>query len=141
MRGAGAAATASYRHTVSEADVAAFAIGVVHRVYGTAAMVRDMEYAARLVLLDLLEPEEEGVGAEVWCRHLAPVPVGATVELLAVVVEQDDCRLVCRVEARHHGKLAGEGRVVQVVVQAGSFPPPPAPPRSEPTGHDPGAPP
>jgi fluoroacetyl-CoA thioesterase len=141
MRPAGAAATASYRHTVGEADVAAFATGVVHRVYGTAAMVRDMEYAARLVLLDLLEPEEEGVGAEVWCRHLAPVPVGATVELLAAVVGQDDRRLVCRVEARHHGELAGEGRVVQVVVQAGSFPPPPASPRSEPTGHDAGAPP
>lgn len=135
MRRAGAAATASYRHTVSEADVAAFATGVVHRVYGTAAMVRDMEYAARLVLLDLLEPEEEGVGAEVWCRHLAPVPVGATVELLAAVVEQDDRRLVCRVEARHHGKLAGEGRVVQVVVETGRFP---SAPRPEPTGENAG---
>jgi fluoroacetyl-CoA thioesterase len=137
MRRAGAAATVSYRHTVSEADVAAFATGVVHRVYGTAAMVRDMEYAARLVLLDLLEPEEEGVGAEVWCRHLAPVPVGATVELLAAVVEQDDRRLVCRVEVRHHGKLAGEGRVVQVVIEAGRFPSAPgAAPRPEPTGEN-----
>lgn len=124
MRPAGSDATARHRHTVTEADVAAFASGVVHRVYGTAAMVRDMEYAARLVLLDLLEAEEEGVGAEVWCRHLAPVPVGATVELLATAVEQGQRRLVCRVEAWRDGRLAGEGRVVQVVVEAGSFPPP-----------------
>jgi predicted thioesterase len=124
MRPAGSSATARYRHTVTEADVAAFAGGVVHRVYGTAAMVRDMEYAARLVLLDLLEPGEEGVGVEVWCRHLAPVRVGATVELLATAVEQGARRLVCRVEAWGGGRLAGEGRVVQVVVPAGDFPPP-----------------
>jgi predicted thioesterase len=126
MMRASARASARHRHTVTEADVAAFAGGVVHRVYGTAAMVRDMEYAARLVLLDLLEPEEEGVGAEVWCRHLAPVPVGATVDLLASAAEQGDRRLVCRVEAWSGGRLVGEGRVVQAVVQAGSFPPPPS---------------
>jgi fluoroacetyl-CoA thioesterase len=123
MRPAGSSAAARHLHTVTEADVAAFAGGVVHHVYGTAAMVRDMEYAARLVLLGLLEPGEEGVGAEIWCRHLAPVPVGATVELLASAVEQGDRRLVCRVEAWRDGRLAGEGRVVQVVVEAGGFPP------------------
>jgi fluoroacetyl-CoA thioesterase len=123
MRPVGPSATARHRHTVTEADVAAFAGGVVHRVYGTAAMVRDMEYAARLVLLDLLEPGEEGVGAEVWCRHLVPVPVGGTVELLATAVDQGDRRLACQVEAWHGGRLAGEGRVVQVIVEAGAFPP------------------
>jgi fluoroacetyl-CoA thioesterase len=122
MRPAAPAATASHRHTVTGADVAAFADGVVHRVYGTAAMVRDMEYASRLVLLDLLEPGEEGVGAEVWCRHLAPVPVGATVELVATATEQGARRLVCRVEARYDGRLVGEGRVTQVVVDRGRFP-------------------
>ena len=116
MRPVAEGATAAHRHTVTEADVAAFADGVVHRVYGTASMVRDMEYAARLVLLDLLEPDEEGVGAEVWCRHLAPVPVGATVELIATATEQGGRRLVCSVEARHDGRLVGEGRVTQVVI-------------------------
>ncbi len=123
MRRAGETATARHRHTVTDDDVAAFAGGVVHRVYGTAAMVRDMEYAARLVLLDLLEADEEGVGAEVWCRHLAPVPVGATVELAATAVEQAPRRLVCEVKARSGGVLVGEGRVVQAVVEAGGFPP------------------
>jgi fluoroacetyl-CoA thioesterase len=130
MRPAVPAAAASHRHTVTEADFTAFAGGVVHRVYGTAAMVRDMEYAARLVLLDLLEPGEEGVGAEVWCRHLGPVPVGATVELVATATGQATRRLVCRVEARHDGRLVGEGQVTQVVVDPERFPPPtpPAPP-------------
>jgi fluoroacetyl-CoA thioesterase len=122
MRPLAKAASAAHRHTVTEADVAAFADGAVHRVYGTAAMVRDMEHAARLVLLDLLEPGEEGVGAEVWCRHLAPVPLGATVELVATATEQAARRLVCRVEARHDGRLVGEGQVTQVVVDPERFP-------------------
>lgn len=138
MRPAGAAAAAAHRHTVSPADLAAFAGGVVHPVYGTAAMVRDMEYAARLVLLDLLEPGEEGVGVEVWCRHLAPVPLGATVELLAAVVEQGDRRLVCRVEAWRDDNLVGEGRIVQVAVEAGTFPPSRSSPRAGPGGENAG---
>jgi fluoroacetyl-CoA thioesterase len=121
LRPVGAAATASHRVTVGEADLAAFADGVVHRVYGTAAMVRDMEYAARLVLLPLLEPGEEGVGAEVWCRHLAPVPVGGSVELSATATEQTRNRLVCRTEARHHGRLVGEGTVTQVIIDPARF--------------------
>jgi fluoroacetyl-CoA thioesterase len=124
MRPAPPAAGASHRHLVTEADAPGFGNGDVHRVYGTASMVRDMEHAARLVLLPLLEPGEEGVGAEVWCRHLAPVPVGATVELVASAAEQSARRLVCSVEARRDGRVVGEGRVVQVVVDAGRFPPP-----------------
>jgi fluoroacetyl-CoA thioesterase len=123
MRPVAPAASASHRHTVTEADVAAFADGVVHRVYGTAAMVRDMEYAARLVLLGLLEPGEEGVGAEVWCRHLGPVPVGATVELVATASEQAARRLICQVKATHDGRLVGEGLVTQVIVDPERFPP------------------
>jgi fluoroacetyl-CoA thioesterase len=123
MRPVAPAATASHRHTVTEADVAVFADSPAHQVYGTAAMVRDMEHAARKVLLDLLEPGEEGVGAEVWCRHLAPVPIGATVELVATATEQAPRRLVCRVEARHDGRLVGEGQVTQVVINPERFPP------------------
>ncbi len=122
MRLAAPGATAGWTVEVTEADRAAFADGVVHDVYGTAAMVRDMEYAARLVLLPLREQGEEGVGAEVWCRHLAPVPVGAVVELVATATEQTDRRLVCRVEARHDGRLVGEGTVTQIVVDARHFP-------------------
>jgi fluoroacetyl-CoA thioesterase len=108
---------------VREADVPAFGNAGVHHVYGTAAMVRDMERAARMVLEPLLEPGEDGVGAEVWCRHLGPVPVGAVVELAATAAEQTPRRLVCRVEARHDGRLVGEGTVTQVIVDPARFGP------------------
>jgi fluoroacetyl-CoA thioesterase len=122
------AASAALRVTVREGDAPGFGNGDVHQVYGTAAMVRDMEHAARLVLEPLLEPGEEGVGAEVWCRHLAPVPIGAGVEVTATATEQTRRRLVCRVETRHDGRLVGEGTVTQVIVDPARFP-----------GADPGA--
>lgn len=115
---------AAWRVTVSDGDAAAFPGGAVHRgIYGTAALVRDMEYAARLVLLPLLEDGEEGVGAEVWCRHLAPALTGDQVELVATAVEQTDRKLVCDVEARAGGELIARGRITQVLVAAGGFPP------------------
>jgi fluoroacetyl-CoA thioesterase len=121
LRPVAPAASASHRVTVRDADVPAFGNAGVHDVYGTAAMVRDMERAARMVLEPLLEPGEDGVGAEVWCRHLAPVPVGASVEVAATVVEQTRRRLVCQVEARHDGQLVGEGTVTQVIVDPARF--------------------
>jgi fluoroacetyl-CoA thioesterase len=115
---------AAWRVTVSDGDAARFPGGVVHRgVYGTAALVRDMEYAARLVLLPLLEDGEEGVGAEVWCRHLAPALVGDVIELVATAVEQTERKLVCDVDATAGGELVARGRITQVLVPAGRFPP------------------
>jgi predicted thioesterase len=122
LRPLAAASSASHRITVREADVPEFGNAGVHEVYGTAAMVRDMERAARMVLEPLLEPGEDGVGAEVWCRHLAPVPVGASVEVVATATEQSRRRLVCRVEARHDGRLVGEGTVTQVIIDPARFP-------------------
>jgi predicted thioesterase len=109
---------------VRDADVPEFGNAGVHDVYGTAAMVRDMERAARMVLEPLLEPGEDGVGAEVWCRHLAPVPVGASVEVAATAIEQTGRRLVCQVEARSDGRLVGEGTVTQVIIDPARFPEP-----------------
>jgi fluoroacetyl-CoA thioesterase len=121
LRPVGPLASASHRITVRQADVPDFGNAGVHDVYGTAAMVRDMERAARMVLEPLLEPGEDGVGAEVWCRHLAPVPVGAVVEVAATATEQTRRRLVCQVEARHDGRLVGEGTVTQVIVDPAQF--------------------
>jgi predicted thioesterase len=125
MRRISGAERAVWKVTVTDGDAAAFPGGAVHpRVYGTAAVVRDMEYAARLVLLPLLEDGEEGVGAEVWCRHLAPALSGDEVELVATAVEQTGRALVCDVEARSGGELVARGRITQVVVPVGAFPPP-----------------
>ncbi len=88
---------------------------VIHRLYGTTAMVGHMELAGRRVLEPWLEEGEEGVGFAVDVRHFHPVPEGARVQVAAEAIDVSDDRLVCRVEARWEERLVGQGTFTQVV--------------------------
>lgn len=101
---------------VTEAMCPAFDGIVVHRVYSTWSMAHHMELAARKVLVEHLEPHEEGIGAHLSIDHLAPCPVGHTVRVEAEAVELEGTTLVCRVAAWDGPRLLGEGRQVQRVL-------------------------
>ncbi|HWO96993.1 MAG TPA: thioesterase, partial [Bacillus sp. (in: firmicutes)] len=45
---------------------------VVHPAYSTVSMVYHMEWAARKIILPYLEDDEEGMGAAVSVKHIAP---------------------------------------------------------------------
>jgi fluoroacetyl-CoA thioesterase len=82
------------------------------RVYATPMLVRDIEVAARELLLAHLDPGEDSVGTRVEIDHLAATPMGMSVEVTvsvasvagkAVTLEvsaRDAIDLVCR--GRHH---------------------------------------
>ncbi|HEU4963557.1 MAG TPA: hotdog domain-containing protein [Bacilli bacterium] len=89
---------------------------VVHDVYGTAAMVTDMEHAARRILLPVLEEHEEGMGVSVSVKHLAPTPVGRQVRAVATLTEFTSRKLVTTVEVYNEHTKIGEGTVVQAVL-------------------------
>ena len=88
---------------------------IIHRLYGTAAMVGHMELAGRRVLEPYLEDGEEGVGFAVDVRHFRPAPEGARLRVRAEAIHVDGDRLVCRVEARWDDLLIGQGTFTQVV--------------------------
>lgn len=95
----------------------AFEGRVVHEVLGTAALVHQMEWAARKVLLSVLEPGEEGVGIEVCVRHLAPALPGERVTVRARALEGSSSReLICQVEAFTDRCRIGEGTIGQAVL-------------------------
>ena len=50
----------TYRHRVTEADIARFESGLVHPFYATFALGRDAEWAGRLFVLEMKEEGEEG---------------------------------------------------------------------------------
>ncbi len=108
--------TASMTVTVTDAMTAAFDDEHVHPVYGTAAFVRHAEQVSRRLLVAHLEPGTEGVGGEISARQLAPVAVGAQVQLSAVVVVATPRRLVTDVESTVRGEVVGTARFTQVVV-------------------------
>lgn len=101
---------------VTEAMCPAFGGEVVHRVCATWTLVHYMELAGRRVLVDFLEPDEEGVGSHVTCDHLAPAAVGRTVRVVATATGVSERELVCAVTADCGDRRIASGRTVQKIL-------------------------
>ena len=93
----------------------AFGGVVVHRVCATWTLVQYMEAAGRMVLVDFLEPGEEGVGSHVSCDHLGPAPVGREVRVIATAADVSDRELVCDTVAFCGERMIASGKTVQKV--------------------------
>ena len=74
-------------------------------------MAHHMELAARKVLKDHLDDDEEGVGSHLSIDHLAPAPVGSTVRIVAEAVEMSGHTLICDITA-YHVRLGGTQRTI-----------------------------
>ena len=93
---------------------------VAHRVYSTWSVAHHFEIAARKVLVDFLEPHEEGVGSHVSVDHLAPCAVGGKVRVEAKLVEvtrDRHIKVVCECRAFSGERLLATGKQVQVVME------------------------
>jgi len=92
---------------------------VVHSCYSTWSVVHHMEIAARKVLVEFLDDDEEGIGSHISVDHKAPCPVGRTVRVIAKLTEVTDDRhrrVVCQVTAYDGDRVLAEGKQVQIVM-------------------------
>lgn len=104
--------------TVTEDMCPAFDGVIVHRCYSTWSAAHHFELAARQVLVDYLEPHEEGIGARLSIDHVAPCPVGRRVRVraeLKEVIRRQDVRVICSVTAHDGERLLARGEQTQVV--------------------------
>ena len=101
---------------VTEDMFAVFEGDIVHPVYSTVAMTYHMEWVSRKIILPFLEDHEEGMGASVQLKHIAPSPLGSTVTLTATLVELRDNIVLTRVTAKNRLGVIGEGKVKQVIL-------------------------
>lgn len=101
---------------VTKEMIAQFAGEVVHPVYSTASMVYHMEWVSRQLLIPYLEASEEGMGAAVSVKHLAPSGLGTKVKLTATISAVSDCRMTTVVTAENTVGLIGKGEVTQVIL-------------------------
>ena len=104
---------------VTEAMCPAFEGVIVHRCYSTWSVAHHFELAARMVLADFLEENEEGVGGHVSVDHLAPCVVGRIVTVqatLAEVAREKNIRVWCDVTAHQGDRLIANGRQLQIVM-------------------------
>ena len=90
-------------------------------VFATPAMVALMENAAMTAVAPYLEAGQTTVGGHIATSHLAPSPVGATIEAEAVVTAVEGRKIEFAVEARCEGKVIGSGTHLRFVVDAAKF--------------------
>ncbi len=106
----------SIQITVTEDMFAQFEGKMVHPVYSTATMVYHMEWVSRQMILGILSEGEEGMGAEVKVKHLAPATEGSILTLDATVVSRKKNFIITSVLIHSHEKVVGEGEVTQVIL-------------------------
>lgn len=96
---------------------AAFGGITVHELFSTSSLVHHMEWAARKVLEQYLESDEEAMGYHVEVTHLMLTLIDMSVRVKATVTEIREKRIVCEVEAFNlRGKIA-RGLVTQSLVE------------------------
>jgi fluoroacetyl-CoA thioesterase len=94
-------------------------LGALHPVYATYWMAKHMEEAARKLILDFLDDDEDGVGSAVSVRHLAPTLPGMRIEVIARHVRTEANRIFAECRAVNEaGGVVGEGSTEQVVLPA-----------------------
>lgn len=102
-----------YNKEITEADVAAFHGEVLHSVYSTFAMARDMEWSSRLFFIEMKEDDEEGVGTHLSIDHLGPAFVGEELEIIATVAQLNRNELICNIEVKVKDRLIAKGKTGQ----------------------------
>ncbi|MGD9683232.1 MAG: thioesterase family protein [Candidatus Obscuribacterales bacterium] len=109
--------TAELEVEITANMTAAFEGITVHDLYSTSYLVHHMEFAARKLILDYLEPHEEGMGCHVQVSHLAPTLPGMLVKLRATITDIRDNKIQAEVEASNiRGKIA-RGEVTQAIIE------------------------
>ncbi|WP_223816049.1 thioesterase family protein [Adhaeribacter rhizoryzae] len=92
-------ATRIFQKLVTEADLARFNGELVHAVCSTFALAQVLEWASRLLVLEMKEEDEESMGTGLLIRHKYPAFPGKILTLTATIQEINANELVCGVVA------------------------------------------
>jgi len=106
-----------YELTVREADTAIFESGQVHPVYATFALARDAEWACRLFVLAMKEPDEEGIGTSISVAHQSPALVGSPISIIATLKTVEQNTVICAYEAYCRERLIAHGEQGQKILK------------------------
>lgn len=106
----------THSFVVEEKDFARFENGLVHPVCSTFKLVKEAEWAGRLLLLDLITDDEEGIGTSVSITHVAPAYEGQLVEITATVRTLAKNLLICSFTALADGVIIAKGETGQKVL-------------------------
>jgi fluoroacetyl-CoA thioesterase len=106
-----------YRTVVKPQDVAGFHGAVVHKVCSTFALARDIEWTTRQFVLDIKDPDEEGIGTYLQIQHQGPAFVGEEITFRGIFESLTDNELVCSFEARVGDRAIARGKTGQKILK------------------------
>lgn len=90
-------------------------------VFATPALVALMENAAMQAVAPLLPEGSTTVGGFIETSHLAPSPVGATIQATAVLTEVKGRKLSFAIEAKEGEKSIGKATHLRFIVEREKF--------------------
>ena len=108
---------------VKSHQLAEFDSGMVHPVYSTFALGKDVEWACRLFVLEMREPEqdEEGVGSFLSIQHEYPAPLSSIVTITATLKSVIGREVVCTWIAEANGHQIASGEQIQKIIRKSAF--------------------
>jgi fluoroacetyl-CoA thioesterase len=92
-------------------------MGEQARTYATPAMIRDIEYTCRDLIVEHADPGEDSVGMEVAVKHLAPTLMGMTVEIAVRVIGVDGRKVSFEATVKDELDQVGAGTHTRFVVE------------------------
>lgn len=107
----------NYNFRVKAQDVAHFEQQAVHDVCATFTLAREIEWASRLFVLEMLEEGEEGIGTHLNIKHLSPALLGEVVEIIAEYNGIEEREIICKYEVKVGERLVAKGTTGQKILQ------------------------
>jgi len=101
---------------VDLADLAGFQTGIVHKVCSTFALAREIEWASRLFVLEMLEEFEEGIGTELSIIHKSPALEGEKLLFEATISRLKEDEIYCDVIVSVDNRVIAECTTGQKVL-------------------------
>ncbi len=101
---------------VAAEDFASFQTGLVHKVCSTFALGREMEWASRQFVREMIDKHEEGVGTLLEIRHLSPAFLGEHVEVIAEIESIIENELICTIRVKAGNRQIASGRTGQKIL-------------------------
>jgi predicted thioesterase len=106
-----------FRKVILEEDVAAFHQQIVHPVYATFSLARDVEWTTRQFVLEMRDEDEEGIGTFLSVDHKGPAFVGEEISFIAWVDYIEGNEIFCFYEAKVGDRLIALGKTGQKILK------------------------
>ena len=106
-----------HRKIVGATDLANFEVGMVHPFCSTFVLAREMEWASRLFVLEMLDEDEEGIGTKLEINHLSPALEGEELIIEAKITSLEQHEIICGIEVTVGERVIATGITGQKILK------------------------